>query len=342
VLALHADAVEALPTGAVRARGAPRFVTMRVAYDEQDPGQALAGDTFVPEELAPLLDHVIEAASLRRSTAIETVDAVRRFFAENFAYSLFLATASGAPSRTLSDFLLRDRKGHCEYFATSTALLLRRLGVPAQYTVGYSAQEFSSLENAFVVRSRHAHAWTRALVDGRWITVDTTPSRWAQDEEEAARGFFGPLTDRVSWAIDRLVQWWVGSTVADLAWGLGAIVVIALAPFAFMFVRRAWRRRAGPAERVTAHRAARAWQGVEAAMARRGHVRARGETVLAWARRLQGEAGVELVELARAYYRARFDPSAKESDIEEFERRVRPLSRATSRAPSGPDSRWRA
>jgi DNA-3-methyladenine glycosylase II len=64
-------------------------------------------------------------------------------------------------------------------------LLLRQAGIPARYVVGYSAQEFSALEKAFLVRNRHAHAWAVALVDGHWVTVDTTPATWAEQEAEA-------------------------------------------------------------------------------------------------------------------------------------------------------------
>jgi transglutaminase-like putative cysteine protease len=43
----------------------------------------------------------------------------------------------------LARFLLRTRSGHCEYFATATVLLLRQLGIPARYAVGYAVHEAS-------------------------------------------------------------------------------------------------------------------------------------------------------------------------------------------------------
>src|SRR5207253_2703424 len=102
-------------------------------------------------------------------------------------------------------------KGHCEYFATATVLLLRQAGVPARYVVGYSAQEFSTLEGAFIVRNRHAHAWAQALVAGRWVVVDTTPSNWAEQEEQAARASFGAVMDVFSWAWESVQRLWAAS-----------------------------------------------------------------------------------------------------------------------------------
>ena len=92
------------------------------------------------------------------------------------AYSpLLLQQDVGRKKSALSHFLLQSRAGHCEYFATATVLLLRAAGIPARYCRGYAVQEFSKLENRFIVRDRHAHAWTLAYVDGIWTNFDTTP-----------------------------------------------------------------------------------------------------------------------------------------------------------------------
>jgi protein-glutamine gamma-glutamyltransferase len=320
---LPAETLEALPTGAVRAKGTPRFVSMRVSYDEKDESGTDAADLHVPELLAPVLDRVLAAERLVGPSPRATVAGIERFFADKFAYSLN-ASSPEAKSRTLTDFLLHDHKGHCEYFATGTTLLLRRAGIPARYTVGYSAQEYSALERALVVRNRHAHAWTSAFIDGRWITVDTTPSRWAEEEGEAARSPFGALLDLLSWAFDRALQWWIDLAPADFARGLALIVLLALLPLAIFFTVRRWRRH-GPRATGASHRATRAWQAVESLLARQGHVRERGETVQEWTRRLETEPRSapwrdELAALARAYYRVRFDPSTSSAGADDFVR----------------------
>ena len=92
----------------------------------------------------------------------------------HFRYTLYLSGAR--PGRTaLEEFLLTTRAGHCEYFATATALLLREAGVPARYAVGYAVHEWSRVEGRWIVRARDAHAWALAWVDGAWVEVDTTP-----------------------------------------------------------------------------------------------------------------------------------------------------------------------
>jgi len=105
------------------------------------------------------------------------VRTLRAFFLGRFSYSRYLGGAR--PGRTtLEDFLLTNRAGHCEYFASATDLLLRQAGIPARYTVGYAAHEWSAIERRWLVRSRDAHAWAMAWIDGAWVEVDTTPPEW--------------------------------------------------------------------------------------------------------------------------------------------------------------------
>jgi hypothetical protein len=325
---LPAERVEAMPTGAVRARGAPRFVSIAVTYDEageSDPPVA-ATDLEVSSLTVPVLDRVLAAEKLVRATPAETLAAIERYFGDKFSYSLNLSQGKDGGTRTLADFLLRDHKGHCEYFATGTALLLRRAGIPARYTVGYSAQEYSDLERAFIVRSRHAHAWTSAYIDGRWIAVDTTPARWADAEGEAARSVLGPMLDLASWFVEEALQAWLAKSAHELAW-MSVMVVgfLVLAPFSFLIARRIRRRdrRRGVPSPVT-----RAWLALEKRVAREGFAREDGETALGWARRLRRENQFEawrgdLVRLTQAYYQARFDPAATGEAREAFVREAR-------------------
>jgi len=48
--------------------------------------------------------------------------------------------------------------------------------VPTRYAVGYSVQEWSRLEQRYIVRARHGHSWALVYVNGAWRDVDTTPA----------------------------------------------------------------------------------------------------------------------------------------------------------------------
>lgn len=96
---------------------------------------------------------------------------IHNWFASNFKYTLKLKY-NGKP-RSIEDFLLRDRRGHCEYFATATALISRYYGIPSQYATGiFIDQEGDS----FSGNRKKGHAWNLFWDGAGWIKVDNTVS----------------------------------------------------------------------------------------------------------------------------------------------------------------------
>lgn len=91
-----------------------------------------------------------------------------------FAYEL------GAPElnrlNALEDFILNQRRGHCERFASALALLLRMEGIPARVVIGYAPSGRNWLNGAWNIRMRDAHAWTEAwFPEVGWVELDATP-----------------------------------------------------------------------------------------------------------------------------------------------------------------------
>lgn len=102
----------------------------------------------------------------------------------------------------VEDFLFNRKEGHCEYFASALALMLRSVGIPARLISGFKGAERLSDGQSWQVQDRHAHAWVEAWTGNNvWITLDATPalSRQQSVEEVAARvGFWERLQTRTS------------------------------------------------------------------------------------------------------------------------------------------------
>jgi hypothetical protein len=77
-------------------------------------------------------------------------------------------------------------------------MLLRAVGVPTRYAVGFWLGEWDSTLDSFVARSSHAHAWTLVWDGSRWQEADFTPPAALVGESERA-----PLARR--WA--SLMAW---------------------------------------------------------------------------------------------------------------------------------------
>ncbi|HOW50601.1 MAG TPA: transglutaminase domain-containing protein [bacterium] len=192
---LNAAGLKELALGPVLVEEGPELLDYTARYRAGTDLSAPPGprDTLVPNDELSGLDRTLAEILPMAHTPAAFAEAVERFFLMNFTYALD-AKPYGKEATPLANFLLQHRRGHCEYFAAATVLLFRRVGIPARYKTGYMVDEWSELENAYVVRERHGHAWTTAWIDGKWVDIDTTPPGWSESEALNA-GFFEPLQD---------------------------------------------------------------------------------------------------------------------------------------------------
>ena len=118
----------------------------------------------------------------------DLVQAALAFFSrEAFHYTLLPPRLGPNP---WDEFLFETRRGFCEHYAGSFALLMRLGGVPARVVVGFLGGEPNGIGGYHMIWQSDAHAWAEVLIAGRgWVRVDPTtavaPSR--VDNREAAR-----------------------------------------------------------------------------------------------------------------------------------------------------------
>ncbi len=291
----------------------PGLVTYLVRYRaDADLGTPPGvGDLEVPISYREALSRIDRDLGLTAGVP-DPATLLQAFFQRNFRYSL--VRRGHYPGLTpLIDFLTRQRQGHCEYFASATVLLLRQAGIPARYAIGYSVREYSPLEGRYVVRDRHAHAWARAWLDGRWQTIDTTPPDWSV-LEDAATGH-STLADLWSWLRFSLARW------RGQGMRTGSPELWLLPPLSLWLAWRLYRRRhrrrsrSGDDDTTPDLRPGRdsEFYRLVQALERQGHHLLEGEALQAWVQRYPGARedeplGHELGKLLDLHYRYRFDP----------------------------------
>lgn len=293
--------IEKNAAGLVKLHDVPTLMRFSVDYTALPPaGASSALDLLLTRRDRELVDKVKAASARLADPALPTrpasqrVAAVRAFFAEGFRYTLFLGDETTG-ARDLQRFLLQDKAGHCEYFGTASVLLLRSLGVPARYVTGFSVQEYSRLERAFIVRNRHAHAWAEAYVDGRWMAVDTTPAEWAGAEEQQAPAW-QPVLDFASWVWLHFKEWRADDSPYPpwLPWLLGGGLIVWLG----RDLRLRRRDSAAMLSVPLASQSGSAYMEFERRLTKLGHPRAPAETPRGWLERLRREGCVALGEVA--------------------------------------------
>ena len=105
--------------------------------------------------------------------------AVDRYLRLNFGYTLQLPRS--VPRDPIANFLFERKQGHCEYFASAMAIMLRALGIPSRVVNGFRTGEFNDITSQYLVRASNAHSWVEAYFPGYgWISFDPTPAAPAQ------------------------------------------------------------------------------------------------------------------------------------------------------------------
>lgn len=99
-----------------------------------------------------------------RETASSLViaDSIRSHFDRpEFTYTLD-ANVSDDTIDPILDFLRNRRTGHCEYYASANALLLKAAGIPARLVSGFKGG-YEPEVGRYEVSQLHAHAWCEAI-----------------------------------------------------------------------------------------------------------------------------------------------------------------------------------
>jgi transglutaminase-like putative cysteine protease len=108
---------------------------------------------------------------------------------------------------TVDEFLLHERRGHCEYFAAGMVALMTSLNVPARIVGGFYGGQLNPLTGYFVVRRQDAHAWVEVWNGRTWETFDPTPAglRPGNAHDGLLRMYASAIGDSVNYFWDRYI-----------------------------------------------------------------------------------------------------------------------------------------
>jgi hypothetical protein len=307
-------------------------------------------DLGIPTNEIPALAQVAAELNLATNlTHAQTLQVIEHFFLEKFSYSVWQRPERGARTNAtpLTKFLLNNRSGHCEFFASATVLLLRQLNIPARYAVGYYVHETRG--TGYVVRERDAHAWCLVWNEQTrcWEDFDTTPPSWV--EVESKRTAFGQwFSDARSWVGLQFAKfrWRQAHLQQYIFWALVPVMLVLL--YHIIFRRRGKlgpdRRDKNPAQKIV-------WPGLdsefyqlEKRLSARGVSRHPGETLADWLERgltqpALAELRAPLKQLLQLHYRHRFDPQGlSTAERESLGREAKNCLGALLRQPQKPSS----
>ena len=161
--------------------------------------------------LPPVVDQrIVDLASQVTAGTRNRYDkarAIESYLQNSFGYTLEQKAGGADP---LADFLFNVREGHCEYFATAMAIMLRTQGVATRVVNGFHGGEYNDAADVTLVRQRNAHAWVEVYFpkEAAWVTFDPTPF------SEESGGFASGITGTARKYLEALETFWIQYFVA--------------------------------------------------------------------------------------------------------------------------------
>ena len=164
------------------------------------PGYVSDRYLALPQDLDPRIRSLTITLTAQARTRYDAVVAIIAWLKSNFTYSL---NSSHGKVDPLADFLFQNRTGHCEYFATALAVMLRTIGIPSRVVTGFYGGEWNEYGGYVAIRKADAHSWVEVFFPRHgWVTFD--PTKEAALDLRAK----GSLFWRVSEAMDALKLAW--------------------------------------------------------------------------------------------------------------------------------------
>lgn len=154
-----------------------------------------------PDSIASLRSFTDEVLAKEQNLARHNVTAVASFLSNflrsnaDYKYSLSQFDVASQRNENIDpvvDFVINHKTGHCEYFASALALMLRSQGIPTRVVMGYFGGEYNRVGKHYRMANSDAHAWVEVLIPpeeveelaiehpdaqlvGGWLRLDPTP-----------------------------------------------------------------------------------------------------------------------------------------------------------------------
>jgi transglutaminase-like putative cysteine protease len=172
--------------------------------NENDPDSVLPPESRAMYLRLPPTDPRIE--TLARSIVepqmgvLSEARAIEKYLRTTYGYTLDLPATE--PRDPLANFLFERRKGHCEYFASAMAIMLRTIGIPSRVVTGFGPGVYNPVSGWQIIRASDAHSWVEAYLPLHgWTTFDPTPP---DPNAPSAPGFWA----RIGFYFDAAETFW--------------------------------------------------------------------------------------------------------------------------------------
>jgi transglutaminase-like putative cysteine protease len=339
------------------------------AVQERGLGSEQARYLALPSNLPPRIHELARDWTRGTSDPLAQANLIEGKLRRDYRYDL--DSPSGAAKNPLDHFLFVSKRGHCEFYSTAMAVLLRSLGVPTRNVTGFIGGTYNRFARSYAVRQGDAHSWVEVYLPGRgWTRFDPTPPTSSAPRSEI-HGFLATLRD----IVEATAQRWNRHVINyDLKQQIGlfrsvheqyrnvvnrgglvgrmlqtprrAVIALLVLVGVGLLARQLVRRRRSqrqpaklPSTReLAARRIVELYRALELALIARGVPRPSGTPPLAHAQSLTAMGhpiATEVLELTEQYLRVRFGGEAlNDAERRSYAERVRTIKQTRTERPA--------
>ena len=144
----------------------------------------------LPQEMPSRIGQLAHEWADAQPTPYLKAKALEEHLKHDFKYDT--NSPSGGKPQPVDHFLFDSKRGHCEFFSTAMAIMLRELGIPSRNVTGFVGGTYNRFGRYYAVREGDAHSWVEAYFDDPirgWVTFDPTPTSGAQPLQETTGAY---------------------------------------------------------------------------------------------------------------------------------------------------------
>ncbi len=143
----------------------------------------------IPDSITPRTRQLAADITAGFETPYDKAEAITDYLRKNIQYTPILDEEIPEKQEIVDWFLFDTKKGFCNYYSSAEVILLRAVGIPARWAVGYAQGDRYLSENtattgsqfpgsSFIVRQREAHSWPEVYFPGYgWVEFEPTASQ---------------------------------------------------------------------------------------------------------------------------------------------------------------------
>lgn len=140
----------------------------------------------LPRSITSRTRQLAEQITTGLETPYDKVVAITNYLRRNIQYVETIEEEPPTNQELIDWFLFDEKKGFCNYYSTAEIVMLRSLGIPARWAVGYaqgeplenSSTDASSNTITYLIRQRNSHAWPEVFFpDIGWVEFEPTAAQ---------------------------------------------------------------------------------------------------------------------------------------------------------------------